>query len=71
MDNSKKISSTLIDRAKQNDPDAIEELMQICYPKVYAAVSYMVGNSEDAEDITQEVFIKLFKNRLIIAFIYS
>ena len=62
MDNSKKISSTLIDRAKQNDPDAIEELMQICYPKVYAAVSYMVGNSEDAEDITQEVFIKLFKN---------
>ena len=56
------ISRELIEKAKNGDVSATEELIEICYPKIFAAARLIAGNKDDAEDITQEVFIKLFNN---------
>lgn len=59
----------LIDLANRGDEHAFEELIQRHYLSVYHFSFKWCRNKEDAEEITQEVFIKLtrklktFKNR--------
>ncbi len=49
---------SLVQRAKQSDPDAFQELIERHYPMVYALAYKFAGLRADAEDITQEVFIR-------------
>lgn len=51
----------LIRRAKLEDTSAYEELVRRHYGKIYALVYGMTSNREDAEDVTQEVFVKAWK----------
>lgn len=50
----------LIERARQGDTDAFNRCVQVFAPRVNAVAYQMTGNSEDARDITQEVFVRLF-----------
>lgn len=51
----------LILRCQQNDDAAFGELIELYRSRV-ASISYQViGNYEDARDVSQEIFIKLFK----------
>ncbi|WP_304509481.1 RNA polymerase sigma factor [Anaerotignum sp.] len=52
----------LISRAKQGDMAAFEELIQQHEKIVYNVALRMMNHSEDAKDISQEVFIKAYKN---------
>jgi RNA polymerase sigma-70 factor (ECF subfamily) len=52
----------LIDRCKNGDIYAFEELIENHQKKVYNIAFRMVGNEQDAYDIVQEVFIKVFKS---------
>jgi RNA polymerase sigma-70 factor (ECF subfamily) len=49
----------LVRRAVHGDPDAFESLVNRHYTLVYRVAYKWRGKREDAEDITQEVFIKL------------
>ena len=50
----------LISRAKKGDVSAFEELIAGYEKKVYNTVYRFFNNSEDAMDITQEIFIKVY-----------
>lgn len=50
----------LVGRAQQGDVDAYSELVRRHQRKIYALVYHMTSNKEDAEDITQDVFVKAY-----------
>lgn len=49
----------LIDRARIGDPTALAVLYDAHYSRVYGYIRYKVSHQEDAEDLTQEVFIRM------------
>ena len=50
-----------IRRAQHGDPDAFERLYRQHSRRVYSVVLRMVGNPAEAEDLTQEAFLQLFR----------
>lgn len=53
---------TLIDRICSGDQSAFQELVERHKKKVYFLAYDVVGDHHDAEDISQEVFIKVFRS---------
>ena len=51
----------LVDRAKQEDLDAFDELIRRHQQRIYATVYHMTSSHEDANDIAQETFIKAYQ----------
>jgi RNA polymerase sigma-70 factor, ECF subfamily len=52
----------LVRTIRQGDSDAFEQLVRRKTSKVYALCYRIIGNGEDAKDISQLVFIKLWEN---------
>ena len=50
-----------IQRAREGDPAAFEYLYRLHSRRVYAVCLRMVGNTTEAEDLTQEAFLLLFR----------
>jgi RNA polymerase sigma-70 factor, ECF subfamily len=48
-------------RAQQGDAEAFETLYQLHSRRVYALCLRMIGDPVDAEDLTQEAFLQLFR----------
>ncbi len=55
------ISQELTESCLRGDPGAFEELVRTTHRPVYSLVYRIVGNAEDAADVTQEVFIRVWK----------
>lgn len=51
----------LIKLAKRGDTSAFEQLLDRYQKRVYHQALRMLGNPEDAADVTQEVFLKVWK----------
>lgn len=56
------IEKDLIQKASAGDIRAFEEIYKISCGFVYSVAFRIVMNKNDAEDITQEVFIKIYEN---------
>lgn len=52
----------LVETIREGDTDAFEQLVRRKTSKVYALCYRIIGNPEDAKDISQLVFIKLWEN---------
>lgn len=52
----------LIDKCKHGDPKALEALISRYEKPVFNAAYRMLNSSEDAQDVTQTVFLKVFEN---------
>ena len=52
----------LIRRLRQRDEKAFEEVVVLYRDKVFGLVLRMVGNREEADDLSQEVFITVLKS---------
>lgn len=50
----------LIARAREGDQEAFERLVAAYTPRVYSLVRQILRNATEAEDVTQEVFFKVF-----------
>jgi RNA polymerase sigma factor (sigma-70 family) len=50
----------LVQRARQGDLSAYDELVRRYQERIYATVYHMTSNHEDANDLAQEAFIKAF-----------
>ena len=55
-----KVTPDLIERAKNEDEDACDRLVEILYPLISATVLSHIRRSADHEDVIQEVFMKMF-----------
>jgi len=53
---------SLVERSQQNDLEAFEVLVQRYQGKVYSFVCKMTNDVADAEDIVQEVFIRVYRS---------
>jgi RNA polymerase sigma-70 factor (ECF subfamily) len=51
----------LVQRAKREDMAAYDELVRRYQERVYASIYHMTSNHEDANDLTQEAFIKAYR----------
>ena len=49
----------ILQRAKEGDRNAFEEIYQLYHRRIYNAVYGMLGDADDAQDVTQDVFIRL------------
>ena len=56
------IEMLLISRAIRGNREALEELVRLYYEKIYNYIYYRVMNASQAEDLTQDVFMKLTKS---------
>jgi len=56
-----KSEAELVKKATQGDESAYNELVSLYQGKIYALTYNMTGNSADAEDLVQEIFLKGFK----------
>jgi RNA polymerase sigma-70 factor (ECF subfamily) len=52
----------LVRRCQSNDVAAFNEIVSRYKNRVYSFISRMIGPGEDAEDLTQEVFVKAYIN---------
>ena len=52
----------LVERAQQGDRDALEELYLIHFDRIYSYLHMTVGNRHDAEDLTNQTFIKMLES---------
>jgi len=51
-----------VEQARSGDRRAMSELIAVFREDIYRMVYYRTGNRMDAEDLTQEVFLKVFDN---------
>jgi RNA polymerase sigma-70 factor (ECF subfamily) len=49
----------VLQRAKEGDRKAFEEIYQLYNRRIYNAVYGMLGDADDAQDVTQDVFMRL------------
>lgn len=51
----------LVEEAKEGHRGAFTELVELFHKRVYHFLFKMVGNAQDAEDLTQDTFVKVFR----------
>ncbi len=56
--------SVLLERIKQGDNTSFEMLFYRHYDRVYGLLFRLTGNRADAEDLAQEIFLKLYRQPL-------
>lgn len=56
------VPKELIERASEGDRAAFKEVYDMTGGYVYSVALRMTGNSEDAQEVTQDVFLKVHKN---------
>lgn len=49
----------ILQRAKEGDVKAFEEIFNLYHRRIYNAVYGMLGDADDAQDVTQDVFMRL------------
>ena len=55
------VPESIITACQEGDQDAFEELIRLTHASVYSLSLRIVGNPEDAAEVTQDVFIKLLR----------
>ena len=58
----KEMEKLLVAKSKKGNLDAFEELISAYERKAYNIAYRMMGNEEDAKDMAQEAFIKIYKS---------
>jgi RNA polymerase sigma-70 factor (ECF subfamily) len=55
--------TALMLRVRAEEPGAFEELVEKYRQRLVAVMHHLVGNAEEAEDLAQEVFLRVYRNR--------
>src|SRR5438876_8699592 len=50
-------------RVRDNEAGAFEELVELYQHRLVAIMHHLVGNAEEAEDLAQEVFLRIYRVR--------
>jgi len=57
----REVPAEVIARCQQGDISALEEIFEVCGGMVFSVCRRMCGRAEDAEDVTQEIFLRIFE----------
>jgi RNA polymerase sigma-70 factor (ECF subfamily) len=52
----------LVERVVAGDPEAFDQVYEILFPRVFAFCLKRVGDRAEAEDLTQETFVQLYRS---------
>lgn len=55
------IDKELVERFKNGDQAAFDEMVSRYWDKIYAMVKQLLNNTEDAEEVTQDAFVRAHK----------
>jgi RNA polymerase sigma-70 factor (ECF subfamily) len=55
-------ASALVEAAKSGDPGAFDALVRRYRPRIFALALHLTGSRTEADDITQDAFLRAFKN---------
>jgi RNA polymerase sigma-70 factor (ECF subfamily) len=55
------VSQDLLDACRRGDREAFEEIVRITYRPVYTLAYRLVGDRQDAEDVCQEAYLRVFR----------
>jgi len=55
------VSRELIVACRRGDPEAFEEVVRATYRQAYTQAFRLVGDRQDAEDVTQEAYLRVFR----------
>src|SRR5436305_521304 len=50
-------------RVKDDDPTAFADLVDLYHHRLVTVMHHLVGNAEEAEDLAQEVFLRVYRTR--------
>ncbi len=50
-------------RVREDEPGAFEQLVETYQHRLVAIMHHLVGNAEEAEDLAQEVFLRVYRSR--------
>jgi RNA polymerase sigma-70 factor, ECF subfamily len=50
-------------RVRDDEAGAFEELVELYQNRLVAVMNHLVGNAEEAEDLAQEVFLRVYRSR--------
>ncbi|GIW82033.1 MAG: RNA polymerase sigma factor [Gemmatales bacterium] len=53
----------LMARVREDDPSAFQELVEKYHHRLINVLCHLVGNQEEAEDLAQEVFLRVYRSR--------
>lgn len=56
------VDAVLVEAARRGDREAFERIVRETHRPVYTLVFRIVGNHDDAADVTQEVYIRAWRN---------
>jgi RNA polymerase sigma-70 factor, ECF subfamily len=56
------IAPELVEACRRGDAGAFEELVRTTHRTIYGVVLRITGNPEDAADVTQEVYVRVWKS---------
>lgn len=54
------VDSQLIEKAKGGDPSAFNQVVLAYRKRILGVISRLIGRPEDVEDVSQEVFVRLY-----------
>jgi RNA polymerase sigma-70 factor (ECF subfamily) len=55
------VPPSVIEACKRGDPRAFEELVRLTHRQVYSVAFRLLGNPDDAADVSQETYLKLLR----------
>jgi RNA polymerase sigma-70 factor (ECF subfamily) len=55
------LSRTVLERLRERDPEALAEFFELYFDRVYGLAYRLLGERAAAEDLTQEVFLKVHR----------
>ncbi len=55
------VNRELLTRCRRGDPRALEELVRQTHRRVYGLALRLVGDPHEAEDVTQEAYLRMFR----------
>lgn len=56
------VENSLVKKARSGDTQAFTELMYLYKDKIYHLAYRMLGNAQEAEDVSQETFLRVYSN---------
>ena len=59
---SREVLEETVKRARKGDDDALTQLCEYIYGRIYSFVYYRVNHREDAEDLTGDVVVKIIRS---------